>query len=137
MIATQSKAISRPATPVSPTNPLDSESSGSTVAVSESEDNVSISSASGLRKQFSIPNSWPPVIQACIDKKTDEARKLELVPTVRSEIVRVLSNAMFCSDPNPKKEFCTRVAKQLVKKYKFMTDLGEGVTGYVSFISLV
>ena len=122
---------------MSPTNPLDSESSGSTVAVSESEDNVSISSASGLRKQFSIPNSWPPVIQACIDKKTDEARKLELVPTVRSEIVRVLSNAMFCSDPNPKKEFCTRVAKQLVKKYKFMTDLGEGVTGYVSFISLV
>ena len=83
---TQSKAISRPATPVSPTNPLDSESSGSTVAISESEDNVSISSASGLRKQFSIPNSWPPVIQACIDQKTDEARKLELVPTVRSEL---------------------------------------------------
>ena len=76
MIATQSKAISMPATPVSPTNPLDSKSSGSTVAVSESEDNVSITSASGLRKQFSIPSSWPPIIQVCIDQKTDEARKI-------------------------------------------------------------
>ena len=78
---------------------------------------------------ISIPSSWPPAIQACIDQDTDEARKRELIPTIRSEICRVLSNAMFCYDANPNKDLCTRVAKLLVKKYKFMADVGKGVTG--------
>ena len=121
-----------PTTPFSCRSPVFSEASCSTVAVSDSEDSVSVSSASTLKKQFTIPDSWPPLIQACIDQKTDDERKRELLPTVRSEICRVLANAMFCYDPNPKKELCTRVAKLLVKKYKFMNDAGRGVTGYVS-----
>jgi hypothetical protein len=95
-----------------------------------------VSSASMLKKAFTIPSCWPPVIQACIDQATDEARKRELIPTVRSEICRVLANAMFCYDPNPKKDFCTQVAKLLVKKYKFMADVGKGVTGYVSLFCI-
>ena len=83
-----------------------------------------------------IPSSWPPAIQACIDQDSDEARKRELIPTIRSEICRVLSNAMFCYDPNPNKDLCTRVAKLLVKKYKFMADVGRGVTGYVSHVCI-
>ena len=122
------------ATPVSPTSPLVSEASGSTIALNESDDDVSLSSASGLKKEFTIPDSWPPIIMHCINQSTDEARQHELVSTVRNEIVRVLANTMFCYHPNPGKDFCTRVAKLLVKKYKFMTDRGEGVTGYVSYI---
>ena len=127
-------SVSRPTTPISPLSPVErrSDASGSTMPVSESEDSVSISSASSFRKPFTIPSSWPPAIQACIDQDTDEARKRELIPTIRSEICRVLSNAMFCYDANPNKDLCTRVAKLLVKKYKFMADVGKGVTGYVS-----
>lgn len=39
---------------------------------------------------------------------------------------------MFCHNPNPRKELCTKVAKMLVKKYKFMRDVGDRVSGYVS-----
>ena len=116
-----------------PPSPLQSEASGSTMVVEESEDDVSLSSASGLKREFSIPDSWPPMIMHCINQKSDEARRHELVSTVRNEIVRVLANTMFCYHPNPGKDLCTRVAKLLVKKYKFMTDRGEGVTGYVSY----
>lgn len=131
--ASRPRSISRPATPISPVSPLESDASGSTMPVSEySDDSASISSASSLRKSFTIPHSWPPAIQACIDQETDEARKRELIPTVRSEICRVLANAMFCYDPHPNKDLCTQVAKLLVKKYKFMADVGTGVTGYVS-----
>lgn len=125
--------LSTPTTPISPLSPHGSEASGSTIPVNESEDSVSITSASSLRKSFAIPSSWPPAIQACIDQETNEARKRELIPTIRSEICRVLSNAMFCYDPNPNKDLCTHVAKLLVKKYKFMADVGKGVTGYVSY----
>ena len=123
-------------TPLSPLD-LQSDESGSTLPVSGSEDGASISSASCFQTQFTIPSSWPPVIQVCIDHETDEARKSKLVPTVRSEICRVLANAMFCYNPNPNKELCTRVAKLLVKKYKFMADVGRGVTGYVSHSDIV
>ena len=43
---------------------------------------------------------------------------------------------MFCNDPNPNKQLCTKVAKLLVKKYKFMRDVGEQVSGYVSLWEL-
>ena len=132
MMMTTSRKEQNPTTQFSCRSPVFSEASCSTVAVSDSEDSVSVASTSGLKKEFCIPDSWPPLIQACIDQKTDDERKRELLPTVRSEICRVLANSMFCYDPNPRKELCTRVAKLLVKKYKFMNDAGRGVTGYVS-----
>lgn len=99
------------------------------MSVFDSEESTS---ACMLKNPFIIPSSWPPAIQACIDQDTVEARKHELIPTVRSEIVRVLSNAMFCYDTNPRKDLCTQVVKLLVKKYRFMADVGKGLTGYVS-----
>lgn len=132
VISTQIGKEMSPTTLTNRRSPVCSEASGSTLGVSDEDTSVSSASASALKKQFTIPDSWPPLIQACIDQKTDEARKRELLPTVRSEICRVLANAMFCYDPNPKKELCTRVAKLLVKKYKFMNDTGRGVTEYVS-----
>lgn len=132
VVATQVGKELSPTTPTDCRSPGYSGASGSTVIVSYLEDSASVSSASALNKQFTIPDSWPPLIQACIEQKTDKARKHELLPTVRSEICRVLAKAMFCYDPNPKKELCTRVAKLLVKKYKFMNDTGRRVTGYVS-----
>ena len=96
------------------------------------DDRISIASTSAVGKQFLIPDSWPPTIMQCIKLPSEEEQKLALAPSVRNEIVRILTNSMFCNDPNPKKELCTRVAKLLVKKYKFMRDVGEQVTGYVS-----
>ena len=106
--------------------------SGSTLPPYTSDASISSATTSVIGKQFVIPDSWPPAIMQCIELQSEEERKLALVPSVRNEIVRVLANSMFCNDPNPKKEFCTRVAKLLVKKYKFMRDIGEQVTGYVS-----
>ena len=40
---------------------------------------------------------------------------------------------MFSFDPKPQKEFCTQVAKLLVKKFTFMRDVGLKVSGYVSY----
>ena len=111
------RVFSNPSTPVSPQIPCGSDMSGSTLPVCNSDD-VSISSASGLGKQFVIPECWPPAIMQCIKLKSDEERKRDLAPSVRNEIVRVLANNMFCHDPNPKEEFCTKVAKLLVKKKK-------------------
>ena len=34
----------------------------------------------------------------------------------------------------PDKAFCTQTAKMLVHKYKFMADLGDKVSGYVSLL---
>ena len=57
-----------------------------------------------------------------------------LIPTVQSEIVCVLSNAMFCYDANPRKDLCIQVATLLVKKYRFMADrICEFVYNYVSY----
>lgn len=71
---------------------------------------------------------------SCIQQPTEEEQRRALGPLVRNEIVRVLATQMFCFDPKPKKEFCTLVAKKLVKKYRFMKDVGEKVTGYVSHV---
>ena len=51
-----------PPTPVSPKSPFCNEASGSTLPPCISDDNTSISSASGLGKQFVIPDSWPPTM---------------------------------------------------------------------------
>ena len=70
----------------------------------------------------------------CIGQENDEERKRSLVPTIRNEIVRVLATNMFCHNPNPRKELCTKIARMLVKKYKFMRDVGDHISGYVSEI---
>ena len=99
--------------------------SGSTEIVSESDDTLSISSATSLSKEFKIPDSWPPSIMQCIEQENDERKRL-LGPSIRN----VLATNMF--DPNPRKELCTKVARMLVKKHKFMKDVGDRVSGYVS-----
>jgi hypothetical protein len=110
-----------------------SQGRGSTEPVPESDDSLSISSATALSREFQIPDSWPPSIMQCVDQENDEERKRLLVPSIRNEIVRVLATNMFCHNPNPRKEFCTNVAKMLVKKHKFMKDVGDRVSGYVSY----
>ena len=99
---------------------------------SESEDNLSISSATALSKELKNPDSWPPSIMQCISQESEEDHKRSLVPSIRNEIVWVLATNMFCHDPNPRKEFCTKVAKMLVKRHTFMKDIGDRVSGYVS-----
>ena len=96
-----------------------------------------VSSASEVKSKFAIPDSWPPSIMSCIGQSTEEEQKRALGPLVRNEVVRVLATQMFCYDPKPKKEFCTLVAKKLVKKYQFMKDTGEKVSGYVSVYMFV
>ena len=39
---------------------------------------------------------------------------------------------MFCHTLNPNAEFYSRVAKMLVKKYEFMRDIADNVSGHVS-----
>ena len=97
-------------------------------------DTTSLTSATSLLHQnkFVIPDSWPPVIMACINQPSLEERRKHLTNSVRNEIVRVLSVQMFCYSPKPGKGFCTQVSQMLVKKYKFMKDTGERVSGYVS-----
>ena len=68
----------------------------------------------------------------CIKIETGHEKKHALTPSVRNEIVRVLANTMFCHTLNPNAEFCSRVAKTLVKKYEFMRDIGDNVSGHVS-----
>ena len=111
-------------------SPQSPQGSGST-DILESDDS-SISLATSLHKEFQIPDSWPPSIMQCIQQVNEDERKRLLLPTIRNEIVRVLATNMFCHNPNPRKELCTKVAKMLVKKYKFMRDVGDRVSGYVS-----
>jgi len=69
----------------------------------------------------------------CLRKDTEEEQRQALVPGIRNEIVRDLVSQMFSFDPKPQKDFCTQVAKLLVKKYPFMRDVGQKVSGYVSY----
>ena len=56
---------------------------------------------------------------------------------IRCEIVRDLVVQMYSFNPSPNKEFCTEVAKMLVKKYDFMKDIGHKVSGYVSCLNII
>ena len=116
-------------TPLSPLSPTPSCSFGSP---GESEDNLSLTSASALAKEFKIPDSWPPSIMQCIQQEDEEEQKRLVLPSTRNEVVRILATNTFCHDPNPRKDFCTKVAKMLVKNYKFLRDVGDSVSGYVS-----
>ena len=55
-------------------------------------------------------------------------------PPVRNEIVRDLVTQMFSFRVKPDTAFCTQAARKLVLKYKFMRDVGSGVSGYVSHV---
>ena len=61
---------------------------------------------------------------------SDEERSRALGPLI--EVIRVLAMQMFRYTMKPNKVFCKEVAKTLVKKYPFMRDKGEKVSGYVS-----
>ena len=102
------------------------------------DDNVSLSSATSLNKKvsttaFQIPDTWRPSIMQCLRKETDEERRLELDTSRRNEVVRDLVTQMFAIDPKPNSAFAALVAKKLVRKYPFMRDIGDKVSGYVSF----
>ena len=70
----------------------------------------------------------------CIQQPTDEERVKFLTPQIRNEIVRDVVAQMFAFEPKPKKQFATEVAQQLVRKYHFLKDVGQGVSGYVSLL---
>jgi hypothetical protein len=114
----------------SQSTPLSPSPSCSFSSPGESEDTLSLSSASALSKEFKIPDSWPPSIMRCIQQEDEDEQKRLVLPSTRNEVVRILATNMFCHDPNPRKDFCTKVAKMLVKKYKFLRDVGDNVSGY-------
>ena len=90
------------------------------------------SSVSSSKGKFTIPSTWRPTIMDCIHKVTIEDQRRALTPSLRNEIVRDLVTSMFSYKNNPDKAFCTQAAKMLVSKYKFLEDLGDKVSGYVS-----
>ena len=68
----------------------------------------------------------------CIRAGSTEDQKKMLTPSIRNEIVRDLVSQMYAVKLKPDRAFCTLVAKSLVKKYQFLKDTGENVSGYVS-----
>ena len=67
-----------------------------------------------------------------IEQETEDDQRQALEPVIRNEIVRDLVTHMFSYNSNPQKELCTQTAQMLVRKYKFMSDTGCKVSGYVS-----
>ena len=67
-----------------------------------------------------------------IEAEDDTEKRKRLTPDIRNAIVRDLVSTMYAHMIQPNKDFCTKVAKQLVHKYAFMKDVGVNVTGYVS-----
>ena len=68
----------------------------------------------------------------CLTQESDDERRLQLDTSLRNEIVRDLVTQMFAVDPKPNSAFAALVAKKLVRKYPFMKDFGDKVSGYVS-----
>ena len=87
-------------------------------------------------KAFKIPDMWRPSIMAVLNDFSDEDKAKKLSGILRSEITRDLVTQMYACVEKIDKPFCTDVAKKLVLKYPFMSDKGEGVTGYVSTMIL-
>jgi hypothetical protein len=120
---------SPPLSPVSSLGSNDVPSKNSTQSM-DSDDNVSLSSASGCQ-DFSIPKLWRPTIMACITANSVEDQKKLLTLSIRNEIIRDLVTQMYAFSPKPDRAFCSKVAKELVKKHPFMKDSGTSVSGYV------
>ncbi len=116
----------------SPVTPATSMYSATTPTFSE--DTVSLTSASSMPRKldFQIPDMWRPSVMHCIQKDTDEERRLQLDVTTRSEIVRDLVTQMFAVQSKPTTDFAGNVAKKLVRKFPFMKDAGDKVSGHVS-----
>ena len=70
----------------------------------------------------------------CINAPTQSDKKKLLTASVRGEISRDLVTQMHAYKAKPDRAFCTTVAKLLVKKYPFMNDVGQNVSGYVSYV---
>ena len=68
---------------------------------------------------------------ACIRAATEEQKKM-LTPAIRNKIVCDLVTQMYAIKLKPDRAFCTLVSKSLIKKYPFMKDTGDNVSGYVS-----
>ena len=102
----------------------------------DSDDSVFLSSSTSSSKpHFRISDYWPPAIMECIDQPSLEEQKRAVNPSIRNEITRALGMHMFSYNPKPKKEFCTEVARMLVKNSPFMRDTGKKESGYVSYSS--
>lgn len=69
----------------------------------------------------------------CIRKESEQQQRQALDQTTRNEIVRDLVTQMFSYNSELSKDFCTKAAKLLVKKYPFMHDTGHKVSGYGSW----
>lgn len=65
-------------------------------------------------------------------KQNDADKKKLLTPQLRNEISRAYVTHIFAHISNPRKDFLTRAAKILVKKYSFLKDIGDYSSGYVS-----
>lgn len=84
---------------------------------------VSAKSKSSSHTQLSIPNSWRPEVQLCIQNET-------LDTAARNEIARTLVSILFSEFPSPTRPQCGSLARRLILQYPFMKDdLGNG---YVS-----
>ena len=83
--------------------------------------------------KFVLPSQWRPSIMHIMQKSDEGERRRLLTPDIRNAVVRDLVSSMYAYTSQPKREFCTTVAKKLVGQYPFMKDAGSAVSGYVSF----
>ena len=127
-----------PPTPISPPPNLSSAS-----VDSDRDDTLSVKSGMSCTSMpvlgpsksyidFKIPDIWRPSIMHCIQQDSDEERRLKLDLSIRHEISRDLVAQMFSYQAKPCTEFSSLVAKRLVRKYPFMRDVGNKVSGFVS-----
>ena len=102
----------------------------------ESDDGASVaSSASALTRKFAIPDTWRPSIMYCLQQPSLDEQQRALTPQIRNEIVRDMAVSMFSFQQKPNKAFISQAARSLVKKYPFLKDVGQNVSGYVSYIN--
>ena len=83
--------------------------------------------------KFILPTKWRPSVMNVIDRQNEGEKRRLLTPDIRNAIVRDLVSSMYAYSSQPRKDFCTTVAKKLVVQYPFMKDVGSSVSGYVSF----
>ena len=88
-------------------------------------------------QKFVLPSTWRPTVMYSIKGKDEAEQRKRLTPDVHNAVVRDLVSTMYAHMNHPNKDFCTKVAKQLVQKYHFMKDVGSNVSGYVSLVFLL
>ena len=70
-----------------------------------------------------------------INEKDEQKQKRMMTVTVQHAMVRDLVSTMYAHTSEPRRQYCTMVARALVKKYPFMKDAG--MSGYVSIIMCI